>query len=86
MKLKKRNVWRTFCAAEKACTITINRWLVPKAAALCKACGVQFKIDDSTINYEDDSVLAVVAAQDEASYIEAGYDLHRELGIDLSRI
>lgn len=85
-KLKKRNIWKTFCEAEMACTVTLNRWLVPKAAAICKACGVKFKIDDTSIDYENDSILAVVAARDEESYVAAGYDLHRELGIDLGSI
>lgn len=85
-KLKKRNIWRVFCDAEMACSLTLNRWLVPKAAAICKACGVQFKIDDTSIDYENDTVLAVVAAKDEQSYIEAAYDMHQELGIDLSSI
>lgn len=84
MKMMKRNAYRALSNATIGCTIEINRWLVGRAAAICKACGVVFKVDDSSINYEDDSMTCVVAAEDELSYAEAGMDLHNVLGIDIS--
>lgn len=83
-KMMKRNPWKVIGNAYDGCTIRINRWLVGHAKAICKDCGVRFKIDDSSIDYDDDTVLAIVGADDHESYVRAGIDMHNELGVDLS--
>lgn len=80
----KRNVYRTLGQAGCGCTIKVNRWLIGHIAKICNACGVVFKVDDESIDYTDDSVTGVVAADNQEDYVCAAQDLHNSLGIDLA--
>ena len=82
-KMMKRNIYSIINGASNACSIVINRWLIGTVKSICNDCGIKFKIDDSSINESDDSVIAVFAAENEESYIAAAYDLHRECRIEL---
>ena len=78
-----KNIYKSFTKAFVGCTIKINRWLIGSAAAVCKNCNCQLKIDDSSIDYETDTIDATVTAPDNESYINCAFDMHRDLGVDL---
>jgi hypothetical protein len=80
----KRNVYRELAKAETGCTMSVNRWLISSIANICNKCGVKFKIDDESIDYETDTVTGIVAADNSEDYIAAAQDLHNSLGIDLA--
>jgi hypothetical protein len=67
-----------------SCNMTINRWLIGTIATICNRCGVRFKIDDDSVNYETDTINAIVAAESEEDYVNVAQDLHNELGLDLA--
>lgn len=83
-KMMKRNPYRTINGKAVACVQTVNRWLIGTIAAICKDCGVSFKIDDSSVNERDDTVDAVFAAETEEQYLSAAIDLHNVCGFDLA--
>jgi hypothetical protein len=80
----KRNVYRVLSNAETGCTVKVSRWIISRVAQICNACGVKFKVDDESIDYENDSIVGIVAADNSEDYIAAAQDLHNELGIDLA--
>ena len=82
--MMKRNPYKTINGKAVACVQTINRWLIGAVAAICKDCGVSFKIDDSSIDERTDQVDAVFAADTEEAYLNAAIDLHNVCGIDLA--
>lgn len=84
MKLMKRNPYKVINGAAVSCCISVNRWFISAIKNICSTCGVQFKIDDSSVDYSRDEVDAVFAAADPEAYIDAACMLHNEMGIDLA--
>ena len=84
MNMMKRNPYRVINGKAVACVQTINKWLIGSIAAICKDCGVTFKIDESSVDYSNDCVDAVFAADTEEDYLNAAIDLHNQCGFDLA--
>lgn len=84
MNMMKRNIYKTINGATVSCCVTVNRWLIGAIKNICTTCGVQFKIDDSSIDERTDQVDAVFAASDAEDYLDAACLLHNELGVDLA--
>jgi len=82
--MMKRNPYKLINGKAAACCISVNRWLISRVKNICSTCGIQFKIDDSSVDYSNDCVDAVFAADDQEAYIDAACMLHNELGIDLA--
>lgn len=82
--MMKRNPYKTINGKSVACVQTINRWLIGAVAAICKDCGVSFKIDDSSVNERTDEVDVVFAAETDEEYVNAAIDLHNQFGFDLA--
>ena len=79
-----KNVYKTLSKAEVGCTMKINRWLVGRIAAICNACGVKFKVDDESVDYKNDTIIGVVAADSPEAYVAAAQDVHNEMGLDFA--
>lgn len=84
MYMMKRNIYRAVNGAAVACVTTVNRWLIGSIKNIAASCGVQFKIDDSSIDEKDDTVDCIFAASDPEDYLDCACLLHNELGVDLA--
>lgn len=83
MNMMKRNVYKLINGKAASCCIDVNCWLIGLIKNICDKCGVQFKVDESTIDCTSQEVAAVFAADNEEDYIDAACWLRNELGVEL---